>query len=44
MTWIELYTTKFGLLIDTNLLERGTSANPKPEVKFQDGGRLFFQT
>jgi len=32
--WIELYdvTTKFGLLIDTDLLKRGMSANSKPEV------------
>jgi len=32
-------TTKFSLLIDTDLLKRATSPNPKPEIKFCRSGR-----
>jgi len=32
-------TTKFGLLIDIDLLKRGTSASLKPEVKLRLSGR-----
>jgi len=30
---------KFGLLIDIDLLKRGTSASPKPVVKLRQSGR-----
>jgi len=35
-------STKFGLLIDFDLLKAMTSTNTKPEVVFQYDGRLFF--
>jgi len=34
-------TTEFGLLIDVDLLERGTSANPIPEAKLCCSGRYL---
>jgi len=36
--------TKFGLLVDMDILKKATSPNPKPEVEFQYGERLFVQT
>jgi len=37
-------TTKFGLLIETDIRNRATLRDLKPEAEFQYGGRLFFQS